>query len=364
MLNRAEKRIARAYRKPGHPIAFSAPAAVARHFGISERKARRILEYTEGYTRHREYKRPARYNPYYVHGRRQEVQADLVDMSVLARENRSVKFLLVLIDIFTKRLWVHALPNKRGGTVAAKLRAWLRLLRTKPKKLKTDRGLEFTNALVQHLLRQAGVEWEAATGTMKACFCERVNKSLQILIYKYLTENETLSYIDVLPQLVATYNKRGHRTLEGMSPLMADKVANEGRVQAILHQQYADRAGRRRTAKFRVGDMVRVKTQPKKVSSSARAYAEQFKGEYFRVVRINRTLPIPMYYLRSYDTGEIIKDGFYAEELQRQRGDVYKIERVIRRRTRNGVREIYVKWLHFGPHWNEWIPESAVTRAY
>ena len=362
-LTAAQQRIARAYTTPGHPIAFSAPSAVGRYFNISYGKAREILEHTEGYTRHREYKRPKAYNPYYVHGRRHEVQGDLIDIAKISRENDGISFLLVLIDIFTKRLWVYAMKNKRGITTYNHLRAWLQQLRTKPKKLKTDLGLEFTNALVQHLLRQLGVKWEGATGTMKACFAERVNKSLQLLIYKYLTENETLRYIDVLPRLVRSYNRRPHRTLEGMTPFEADKPVNRHRVQAILHAQYAKRATRRRP-RLAVGDLVRVKTAPKKLSSSSRAYAEQYKGEYFRIVRINRTLPIPMYYLRSYDSGDYIKDAFYAEELQRQRGDVFKIERVLKRRTRRGVPELYVKWLHFSNRWNEWIPASSVTRSY
>ena len=109
---------------------------------------------------------------------------------------------------------------------------------------------------------------------------------------------------------------------------------------------------------------MRIKTQPKKLTSSSRAYAQQYHGEYFRIMRINRTLPIPLYYIKSMNTGEIIEDGFYAEELQVQRGNVWKIERVVRRRVNNGVREIRVKWAHFGPQHNSWIPEADVVQRF
>ena len=364
MADPAQNRILRAYNTPGHPVAFSAPERVADHFGVSVKRAKRILEYNDTYVAHREYKKPRVYNPYYVHNRRDLAQGDLIDIAKIAQHNDDVRFLLVLIDVFTKKLWVYPLKNKRAASVEQALSAWLTSLRTTPKKLQTDRGLEFTNGRVQRLLTRNSVEWEPCNGTLKAAVAERVNKTLQILIYKYLTQKETLRYIDVLPGLVRTYNRRGHRTLQHMSPEDGDKPENEAHLQAIYHEKYAKVAQKASRIKpvFAVGDRVKVKTDAKKISSSARAYAEQFKGEWFRVIRINRTLPVPMYYLQSADTDEHIEGGFYAQELQRFRGDVYKIEAILRRRVRRGVREIYVKWKDFGPRWNEWIREDTVQR--
>lgn len=362
--NRLHDRVIRAYTSPGNPIAYSSPARVAKHFQISVKKAKEILEHTEGYTLHREYKSPKQYNPYYVHERREQIQGDLIDVSVISNDNNNVKFLLVLIDIFTKRLWVYPLQNKNARTMTQIMRRWLQSLDVIPKKIMTDKGTEFTNRSVQQLLRSYNVEWQAAIGTVKACIAERVNKTLQILIYKYLTENETLKYIDILPDLVITYNTRGHRTLEGMTPEEADLPDNEARVQAIFHEKYDQIGRQRKLPRFNVGNLVRIKTLPKKISNESRAYAEQFKGEYFNIIRINRTLPIPLYYLRSTDTGEIIEGGFYANELQRVRGDLYKIERVLRERVRRGRRELFVKWRYFGPQWNEWIPAANVARVF
>lgn len=359
------KRILRAYNQPGHPIAFSAPATVADYFNVSVNFAKKALEHDDSYVLHREYKQPRVYNPFYSHSRREQVQADLIDVSKVAGENDGVTFLYVLIDIFTKKVWVYPLKSKSAASMFEATKTWLDSLRVAPKRLVTDLGLEFKNRRVQTLLRQRGVEWYAAGGTMKASIAERVNKTLQILIYKYLTAKETTRYIDKLNSIVATYNRRPHRTLKGLTPRLADMPANEALVQSIHHQRYEKIAEKRKTTlPFKVGDMVRVKTQAKKISSSNRAYAEQFHGEYFRIQRINRTLPIAMYYLQSLDTGERIEGGFYANELQRQRGDVYKIEKILRRRTLRGERQIFVKWKYFGDRWNEWIPEGAVVQAY
>ncbi len=360
--------VLQAYHTPGHPTAYSAPAVVARYHNIPVTRARRHLEHSQSYTLHREYKRPREYNPYYVHNRREEVQADLIDVSTLARENDGIRFLLLYIDIFTKRVWVHALRRKTAVRVERAVRHWLTHLDALPRVFTTDLGLEFRNRRVQSTLREFNVEWRGAVGTLKACFAERANKSLQILIHKYLTAHETLRYIDALQALVRTYNRRGHRTLHGMAPRDADLPGNETIVQGILHQQYEKRGrGRARryaNLRFKIGDLVRLKTEAGKVSSSRRAYAQQFHGEYFRVVRINRTLPYPMYHLRSLDTGELIKGGLYAGQLQRQRGNIWLIERVFTSRVRRGVREYFVKWMWFGPQWNEWIRADSITNAY
>lgn len=360
-----KRRVQRAYTKAGHPIAFSAPAPVAKYFNISTREAKSILEELEGYTLHREYKQPRKYNPYYVHHRREQVQGDLIDVSQVAQQNDGVRFLLLLIDIMTKKIWVYPLPNKSARAMLPAMQVWLADLRVKPKILRTDQGNEFKNRAVQDLLARENVEWQPAFGTLKACIAERVNKTLQIIIFKYLTQKETLRYVDVLPELVKTYNTRPHRTLSGLTPAYADRPRNEREVQSIFLRRYADFEKYRKTSlPFRVGDLVRIKTEAKKISSSSRAYSEQFHGEYYNIVRINRTLPVALYYLRSADTGELIEGGFYANELQRQRGEMYKIERIVRRRVRRGRREVLVKWKYFGDRWNEWIPEENVQNVH
>ena len=84
---RVKRQIEKAFVEPGHPVAFSTPNRVAKHFGVKVKDARAVLEGIEGYTMHREFKQPKPYNPYYVRTRRKQVQADLIDVSALSREN-------------------------------------------------------------------------------------------------------------------------------------------------------------------------------------------------------------------------------------------------------------------------------------
>ena len=295
------------FKRPGHPTAFSAPHAVSQFYSIPLNKAKEALQHEDAYNLHREYKRPAVYNPYYVYERRKLIQADLIDISQISQSNDNKRYLLLLIDVFTRRIWVFPMETKSAREMVRKLQRWLAALDVSPSILMTDSGTEFVNAPVKALLDQWGIQWRRAVGTSKACYAERANKSFQILIFKYLTALETLRYIDILPDLITTYNTRPHRSLEKMTPADADHPRMEAAVRAIHIRRYNKVNGRRKSPIFKVGDRVRIKTDSKAISSSRRAYAEQFHGEYFKVINVNTHLPIPMYTIESMDTGERIE---------------------------------------------------------
>ena len=360
-----EAEVITAYTTPGHPIAFSAPGSVYKFYKgqLSKSKIKDILASVDTYTKHREFKKPKAYNPYYIFSRRQQVQADLIDIRSLRDQNDGVQYLLVIINSFSRKLYVYPLKTKSAKEVADAFREWIAIQPSViPKNILTDAGTEFTNRLVKSIMQENNIKMHIARGQSKAGIVERVNKTLQILIYKYLTHRETLRYVDVLPNLVLTYNNRGHRSLNNMTPMKADLVRNEGKILDIHMQKYSKI--KRKKPKFSIGDVVRVKTYATYPSSGHRAYAEQFRGEYFIIDRIANKMPIPMFHIKSWDTGEQIVGGFYSNELTSTKGDVFKIERVLRQRGRGKNLQYFVKYKDFGPQWNEWIYASQVTDVF
>jgi transposase InsO family protein len=356
-----DDRVKRLYLTPGHSTAFSAPENVAKFHGITRERARRLLQEVDAYVTHREYKRPAVFNPYFVYRRRALAQADLVDIRQLAADNDGVNYLLVIIDVFSRKIWVYPLRRKNGPAVALALTQWLDAIRAPPPRVfATDHGREFLNPPVRQLLARRGVRQETADGTCKAAVAERVNKSLQILLYKYMSARQTRRYVDQLDRLVRTYNGRPHRTLGGMTPASADLPRNEENVRAVHTARYASVP--RRAVKFRVGQVVRVKYESKALTSSSRAYQPQFSPEFFVVREVRDNLPVPLYYLEAMNDGEPIEGGFYSNELTAVGADVFKIDRILEERGEGPRREILVRWMHFGPAWDSWIPAAQVVR--
>ena len=67
--------------------------------------------------------------------------ANLVDMKAFAKDNEGVKYLLTVLDVFSKYGWIVSLKTNTGVEVANALRKIFE--ERKPEKLWVDKGKEF-----------------------------------------------------------------------------------------------------------------------------------------------------------------------------------------------------------------------------
>ena len=158
-----------------------------------------------------------------------------------------------------------------------------------------------------------------------------------------------------------TYNNRRHRTIK-MTPREAEMSENQKLVLSAHNDHYTKIASKRKKPKHAVGEHVLVKSLP--TNRFHRGYDRSFRDEHFEIVEVKTNMPIPMYILKSLNTNDIIEGAFYAEELQEVKGNVFKIEKVLRRRKHKGKNQIFVKWLGWDDSHNSWIDadNDVVTR--
>lgn len=376
LINRNKrKNLLNDYVTPGHPSAFSGRNRIRKLLKnklSNDEVNKEILSYNHSYTVHRSAKKPRLFNPYLAFSPRKQIQADLIDFQLLKNFNDGVRYLLVCIDIFTKKIWVEPLKQKNADQSELALRKIFQRVESSPASIKRksqgkslleaiffDRGTEFTNNKVRQLCQSLGVKIIHPKSHIKAAIVERVNQTLQKLIYQYMTDRQSRRYIDVLEDLVQTYNSRSHRTLNGISPNEAEDPKNLSLVRNIVFDNRRNHVvkGRKMKAKFKVGDIVHIE---KEKNPFSRGYEERFNQEYFKIISINHQLPIITYSIKSMNSGEVIDGQFYAEELQLVRGDVFKVEKVIKSRTRRGRKEYFVKWLNFNDQHNSWISAKDI----
>lgn len=148
--------------REAHPTAFSAPGNVKNFYGnrFGTRPILETLEHVDAYTSHREFHKPRVTNPFYIYHKRQQLQADLIDISRLKKHNRGVTFILVVIDSFTKKAWVRELQTKSARTTLAAIESIIESesMGQKPEAIFFDRGTEFTNRLVTQYLRDQNIK--------------------------------------------------------------------------------------------------------------------------------------------------------------------------------------------------------------
>ena len=107
--------------------------------------------------------------------------------------------------------------------------------------------------MFQKFLRENKIEFFTVKSELKASVVERFNRTFKNKIYKYFTAKNTLTYIDVLPQLVRSYNNTYHRSIK-MKPSKVTK-ANQAKVWDTF---YGSDVQKRVQFKFQVGDRVRI----------------------------------------------------------------------------------------------------------
>ena len=102
--------------------------------------------------------------------------------------------------------------------------------------------------------------------------------------------------------------------------------------------------------KFKVNDRVRI---TKKRGIFDKGFTPNWKDEVFIISKIKPTKPTT--YIIRDERGEELGGSFYEPELQLSKVDTYRIEKVLRKRVRNGQKQEYVKWYGYDSSHNQWI---------
>ena len=268
--------------------------------------------------------------------------ADLADMQALSEENEGYKFLLLVIDTFSKYGWIKPLKNKKGETMVKAFKTIFEEGRT-PGKLWTDKGTEFYNKNMNDLRKLYDIELYSTENEEKSSIAERWIRTMKEKMFKYFTDYNTNKYIDVLPDLVEDYNNTVHSSTK-LTPTDASKEENE---LTVWRNLYPDRYKTSRlNPKFSVGDEVRI-TKKKKVFE--KGYTTRWTEEIFTIKEIRETNPIT-YKLEDLQ-GEEIKGTFYEPELQKTEQQIYRIEKIIKKEKGRS----FVKWKGYSDKFNSWV---------
>ena len=283
--------------------------------------------------------------------------ADLADVSNIAQHNNAFKYWLVVIDVFTRYTWVIPVISKHHTQMVHAFQTLFSMTNRRPKHLRTDKGTEFKNKAVRKLLKDQNIHAYTTKNETKANYAERVIRTLKGLMYRYFIHRQTYSYTDVLEQLVENYNTRPHRSLKGLAPTQINK-RNEAKV---WKQMYVDTSSvkiKRKRFKYKIGDQVRISHLK---YTFQRDYQQKWTEEIFEITRRFRKQGFNMYMIKDL-LDDTIDGHFYETELQlvsKDADSTYRVEQVLKKRTRHGQQELFVKWMGWPSKFNSWVkPED------
>ena len=321
---------------------------------IKNKEVKDWLQKQNAYTLHRPVVRKFKRSKIITNGLNDLFEADLMDMSNISEENDDITFILVLIDAFSRKLWLKPLKSKHAKTV---LKAFREVLEEsgKPNRIRTDLGTEFKNKFLKDFFKKEGINHYFVMNETKAAMAERVIRTIKKKMYRYFTHNETWRYIDILDDLVNSYNNTFHSTIK-MKPIDVTKK-NEFRLWLNLYMDTLTKASE--PSDLKIGDKVRAsklrKTFPK-------GYHQLWSEEYFKINKIINSYPTR--YLLKDLLDEDITGSFYRTELQKIKDAdeaQFKIEKEIKEREGVNGKEVFVKWKGWPDKFNQWVPVKDVT---
>ena len=128
---------------------------------------------------------------------------DLADMQLLSRYNKGIRFLLCVIDIFSKYAWVIPLKDKKGISIVKAFQIILKQSNSRhPNKIWVDKGSEFYNTYFKKWLQDDNIVMYSTHNERKSVVVERFIRTLKSKICKYMTSISKNVYINKLDDTV------------------------------------------------------------------------------------------------------------------------------------------------------------------
>ncbi|KAL3096673.1 hypothetical protein niasHS_004192 [Heterodera schachtii] len=302
------------YNNPSSPAAFAGVTALWKEARkkIKQLSKKDVQNYLEG---HRTYTlmRPRR-----VHFRRAktvaagfmtDVQVDLADFQTLSRQNRGHRYLLVAVDVLSKRLFVVPLKNKRAEEMLEAFKELVKQMPMVPHRIFSDKGTEFKNQLLKKFFDEQEIQkHEPVHSSVKASVAERAIRNVKQRLYRYFAEKETLNWVDIVQEIVDGINHSPSR-VHGMRPI----DVNFKNAQSVWKRMYQTRPPIRRPPRFYKDDFVRM-TREK--GQFEKGYLPNYGDEILEVDEVLKGVQPVRYKLRD-DHGEKFRGTFYEQELAR-----------------------------------------------
>ena len=193
-------------------------------------------------------------------------------MQLISKVNKRFRFLLCVIDIFSKYGWVVPLKEKKGISFVNAFQKILKESERKPNKIWVDKGSEFYNNSFKKWLKDNDIEMHSIHNEGKSVVGERFIRTLKNKIYKCMTAISKIVYIDKLDDIVNEYNNTYQRTIK-MKPV------------DVTDNTYVDfdKKVNNKDPKFKVGDYVRIS---KYKNIFAKEYMPNWSKEVFVVSKI------------------------------------------------------------------------------
>ena len=238
-------------------------------------------------------------------------QADLFDLQKFGRLNSGFKWILLVVDAFSRLVKCEPLKNKTGIETARGLDKIFTELAAESKlaplsSMGTDAGNEFFNKWCTDVYKKHGISHFPLRAPKKAALAEISGRYIVEKLYKFMDHKSTKRWIDSLASVVVAKNSRKNTKTANLSPIEIN-YTNQKQVHHSLYPNY----GTMGTFTLNIGDRVQI---VKSRLPFAKAHQGYWSTKTYRVIT-QHEYDVPRYSIADEEDDEPIAGTWYAEEL-------------------------------------------------
>ena len=338
--------------------------------GITKSDVKLFLHQMDSHTKHGNVPRKFVRRPIKVSRPGSFLGSDLADLTPsIAKHNKGHRYILVLMDLFSRQASLVPLKNKTGKNVAKALEKYLESSPYTYTHFFADQGPEYLNRSTNKIYDKYNIiRYNIFNRKFKNSIVERFIRSLKTFLFKHFTHKNTFKFLDILPKYQKIYNSTPHKGLGYKTP---DHVHNLTDLEDIKNQEHVQLRQKIKNygniskneikrkhsiqAAFKVGSHVRILLNESE-RVFGKSYEKIFSDEIFMIRKIENTTPIS-YWLSDLKNRPIQGVVYHKEISPVKLPDKYYVEKVISSRInpQTGKKQYLVKWLGYPKDFNSFV---------
>ena len=296
-------------------------------------------------------------------------QMDIADLfgdnrDRISKMNDSSKYILIIVNCLTKRVYAYPLINRVNSTIISVLEKAFKDIGLKPCK---DNKHFLTNFQVdkefivgielQKFFKNYCLNVYYTQSVFKAAMAERFIKYCKEKLASRMEALRTEKWIPLLKDIVLQYNTTRKHTSTNLTPMEAEKYPSAA-LMRIVEKNYkkTTKYPPKKSYKFKLGQSVRLLQKSKNVFR--KNYQRRFTANTFIIYHRRKVNFINIYYLKTRK-GEKLKGSFREDELRlaNTTDEVYPYT-IIKRKNNQSL----VHYDGFPSSEDEWIENDELDK--
>lgn len=307
-LSKEQEEIIKKYTDIKQPGSYAGLTSFAKSAKIPISKARAALSHLPSFIKNFESRTRFDRNAAYVTEPKDIYGGDLLDLGAYKGSNYRYRYVLVVVDIFSKMVYAEPLLKKSAAHSAKGMRAIIERAKIpKGAKLWLDRGSEFLGEFAR-VLREHGIKPYHTTTIIKSSVVERYQREIRRHLRILFAQNRNKKWYPYLQDIVRNMNNQ-HSALLKMAPSQA--FANPDVAMFNMYKSRILKSLRKKESVLPNGTRVAISQKRLQFEKGTQLFGD----EVFEIVNYQHSIPVGFYRLKD-NRDNILQGRFNRHELQ------------------------------------------------